>query len=227
MDRVTTEGRALTMPDDTPARADALAELPDAVLVTRLQAGDLDAFEALFRRHRALIHRTAYGLTGDAQVAEEVLQDTFVRAYRHRATLRTDVSPAPWLHRVALNLCYSRLARRRLPVDPIDDAAAGLRDHRPGPDAHAELAELRSVIRAGVADLPPKHRSVVVLYYLHGLSLAETADFLGVRLGTVKSRLHYALKGLRHRLAEPDGSGGSAVGVETAAGALVPRGDGR
>lgn len=146
--------------------------------------------------------RTAYGLTGDSQAAEEVLQDTFLRAYRHRATLRTDISPAAWLHRVAMNLCYSRLARRRLAIEPIDEVAVGVRDGAPGPEIHAERAELRASIRAGVAALPPKHRSVIVLYYLHELSLAETAAFLGLRLGTVKSRLHYALKGLQDRLGD-------------------------
>jgi RNA polymerase sigma-70 factor (ECF subfamily) len=83
----------------------ATGRLSDAELIRRVQADDLDAFEAFFERYRGLIHRTAYGLTGDVQVAEEILQDTFIRAYRHRATLRSDVSPIPWLHRVALNLC--------------------------------------------------------------------------------------------------------------------------
>lgn len=159
--------------------------------------------------------RTAYGLTGDAQAAEEVLQDTFLRAYRHRATLRTDISPAAWLHRVAMNLCYSRLARRRLAVEPIGEVASGVRDGAPGPEVHAEREELRASIRAGVAALPPKHRSVIVLYYLHEFSLAETAAFLGLRLGTVKSRLHYALKGLRERLDDAPGVATAAVPPES------------
>ena len=98
-----------------------------------MQADDLDAFEAFFARHRGLIERTAYALIGDRQAAEEVLQDTFLRAYRHRASLRTDVSPVPWLYRVALNLCYSRLARRRLHEEPIGETTAELRDHNPEP----------------------------------------------------------------------------------------------
>jgi RNA polymerase sigma-70 factor, ECF subfamily len=175
--------------------------MPDRELIVRIQGDDLDAFEVLFERYRGLIHRTAYGLTGDRQAAEEILQDTFMRAYRHRMSLRTDMSPVPWLHRVALNLCYSRLGRRRLPVEPIDDATHELRDVALEPADHVEREDLRRRIRQGVAALPPKHQSVVVLYYLHGMSLQETSDALGIALGTVKSRLHYALHALRQHLA--------------------------
>jgi RNA polymerase sigma-70 factor (ECF subfamily) len=165
-----------------------------------MQADDLDAFEAFFGRHRTLIYRTAYGLTGDRQAAEEVLQDTFARAYAHRATLLPNLSPVPWLHRVALNLCYSRLDRRRLKAEPIAESTAQLRDAAIEPAEQAEQQELRQIVREGIAALPTKHQSVVVLYYLNGLSLQETASSLGIAIGTVKSRLHYALANLRAHL---------------------------
>ena len=167
----------------------------------RVQADDLDAFEEFFARYRNPIFRTAYGLTGDRHAAEEILQDTFARAYRHRQTFHPGVSPLPWLHRVSLNLCYSRLSRRRLDARPIDEAAeTGVPDDRPLPAERAEQAELRQIVRDGIAALPEKHQSVVVLYYLHRLSLQETAQVLNIQLGTVKSRLHYALRGLRAHL---------------------------
>lgn len=172
----------------------------DRELILRFQRDDLDAFEAFFERYRALIFRTAYGLTGDRQAAEEILQDTFLRAHRHRHSLRTDVSPVPWLHRVALNLCYSRLGRRKLRVEPIGDTSQQIRDGSLGPADRAEREELRRSIHASIAALPAKHQSVVVLYYLHGMSLQETSAALGIALGTVKSRLHYALVGLRDHL---------------------------
>lgn len=177
------------------------ARAADRDLILRIQHDDLGAFESFFERHRALIHRTAYGLTGDRQAAEEILQDTFLRAYRHRHTLRTDVSPVPWLHRVALNLCYSRLGRRKLPMEPIGETTHEVHDASPGPADRAEHEELRQEILAGIAALPAKHQGVIVLYYLHGMSLQETSDALGIALGTVKSRLHYALGGLRRHLA--------------------------
>jgi RNA polymerase sigma-70 factor (ECF subfamily) len=200
--------------DPEASRLLAAGRPTDGELIRRFQADELDAFEAFFERYRGLIHRTAYGLTGDAGAAEEILQDTFIRAYRHRASLRTDVSPVPWLHRVALNLCYSRLGRRRLSVEPIGETAAQLREPGPEPAEHLEREELRQSIRRGVAALAPKHQGVVVLYYLHGMSLLETAEALGIALGTVKSRLHYALHALRGHLAaeRPETSGGQVAG---------------
>ncbi|HEY0442709.1 MAG TPA: RNA polymerase sigma factor [Candidatus Limnocylindrales bacterium] len=193
-------GEPTTNEDLSPEAAEP-GRSSDAELIIRMQADDLDAFETFFLRHRTLIYRTAYGLTGDRQAAEEVLQDTFARAYRHRATLLPELSPVPWLHRVALNLCYSRLDRRRLKAEPIVEATAALlRDGAVEPAERAERQELRAIVREGIAALPPKHQSVVVLYYLQGLSLQETASFLDVRLGTVKSRLHYALRSLRSHL---------------------------
>lgn len=205
--------------DSRASRLLAAGRPTDADLIRGIQADELDAFEAFFERYRSLIHRTAYGLTGDVQAAEEILQDTFIRAYRHRASLRTDVSPVPWLHRVALNLCYSRLGRRRLTVQPIGEMTTELREPGLEPAEHAEREELRRSIRTGVAALPPKHQSVVVLYYLHGMSLLETAEALGIALGTVKSRLHYALHALRgHLAAERPGAG-----ALTDVGVLAPR----
>ena len=183
----------------------------DREVLRRMQADELDAFEAFFERYRAPIFRTAYALTGDPAAAEEVLQDTFVRAYNRRAILRPDVSPLPWLHRVALNLCYTRLSRRRTPSEPISDESAGqLRDNSVEPARHAEQIELQGILHDGIAKLPLKHQSVVVLYYLHGLSLQETAAALDLRVGTVKSRLHYALRTLRIRLEQDDRFAGAA-----------------
>ena len=175
------------------------AQVPDGDLIRRLRADDLDAFHELFDRYRSSIYRTAYGLTGDPQAAEEILQDTFARAYARRAALRDDVSPLPWLHRVAVNLCFSR-RRRKQPATTVDEQVVQIEAPGVEPEALSEQKELRQIVRDGVAALPPKHQSVVVLYYLHGLSLQETATFLDIRLGTVKSRLHYALRGLRAHL---------------------------
>jgi RNA polymerase sigma-70 factor (ECF subfamily) len=204
------EGFALTANDGTGPERSGLIASSDRELLLRMQGDELDAFEAFFARYRTPIYRTAYGLTGDASAAEEVLQDTFARAYQRRATLRTDVSPLPWLHRVAVNLCYSRLSRRRPLQEPIADGAAlGLPDESIAPAERAEQTELRQIVRDGVAALPMKHQAVVVLYYLYGLSLQETATVLNVRLGTVKSRLHYALRALRTQLEGDNRFGGA------------------
>lgn len=195
----TGNGRIATNDDTAPSAESGLES--ELRLLRQMRDGDLDAFEAFFERYRTPVFRTAYGLTGDRHAAEEVLQDTFARAYSRRASLREDVSPLPWLHRVALNLCYSRLSRRRLRWEPISEAVVRLvHDVAIEPDDQAERAELRRIVREGIAALPPRHQAVVVLYYLHGLSLQEAATALDVPVGTVKSRLHYALRSLRVRL---------------------------
>jgi RNA polymerase sigma-70 factor (ECF subfamily) len=202
--------RTLTTNDAAGGATSRTFQASDAELLRRVQADDLDAFEEFFARYRSSIYRTAYGLTGDRQAAEEILQDTFARAYQRRHSLHPDVSPLPWLHRVSLNLCYSRLSRRRVKTDPINEATeSGHADDAPLPSDTAERNELRTIVRDGIAALPEKHRSVVVLYYLQRLSLQETAEVLGIQLGTVKSRLHYALRGLRDHLERDRRFGGA------------------
>lgn len=184
---------------------------PDADLIRRMaDDDDVDAFAALFERYRAPVYRIALAMTGDHGASEEVVMDTFGRAYAHRRRLRTDISPLPWLHRVAINLCYSRLGRRRLPSEPVTDLVAErLVDVTAGPAANAEWAELRGIVREGIAGLSEKHQAVVLLYYLEGKSLQETADELGLPLGTVKSRVHHALRDLRVRLSADRRFGGA------------------
>jgi RNA polymerase sigma-70 factor, ECF subfamily len=174
----------------------------DGDLIRRMaEDDDTDALTALFERYRVPVYRAALAVTGDPGVSEEVLMDTFGRAFLHRRRLRADVSPLPWLHKVAVNLCYSRLGRKRLPSSPVTDLVAErLVDASAGPAVNAEWSELRIIVREGIERLSDKHRDVVILYYLEGRSLQETADELGLPLGTVKSRLHHALRDLRGRL---------------------------
>ncbi len=184
---------------------------PDADLIRRMaEQDDVDAFATLFERYRVPVYRAALALTGDPCASEEVLMDTFGRAYTHRGRLRTDISPLPWLHKVALNLCYTRLGRRRLPSEPVTEIVAErLVDAGERPDASAEWTELRHIVREGIAGLSPKHQAVVILYYLEGRSLQETADALELPLGTVKSRVHHALRDLRIRLSADRRFGGA------------------
>ena len=169
-------------------------------MLRRVRRDDLEAFEVFTRRHRGSILRAAFALTGDRQLAEEVLQETYFRAFQHRATLRPDVSPLPWLHRVAMNLCYDALSRRRLPTTPASEVTLAIRDPSESPAERAEREELRVIVRQGILRLPEKHREILVLFYLDGRSLPEIAELLDLQLGTVKSRLHYALRGLRGQL---------------------------
>jgi RNA polymerase sigma-70 factor (ECF subfamily) len=173
-------------------------------LVERIQSGDLDAFEEFFNTYQRPVYATALAITRDPFLAEEILQDCFVTAYRVRDRLRRDVSPLPWLQRVATNLCYTRISRRRRTLaEPLTALIANLvADLTARPEQVAESREIIEVLQRGIDTLPPKQQTAIVLYYLHGYSLAEAAEIAECNIGTMKSRIHYALKALRSRLPE-------------------------
>jgi RNA polymerase sigma factor (sigma-70 family) len=170
-------------------------------LVERMQSGDLDAFEEFFNTYKRPVYTTALAITRDPFLAEEILQDCFVKAYRVRERLRTDVSPLPWLQRVTTNLCYSRIARRKATMEPLTALITNVvADLTSRPDQVAESREIIEVLQRGIDALPPKQQTAIILYYLHGYSLAEAAEIADCNVGTMKSRLHYALKALRSLL---------------------------
>ncbi len=173
---------------------------PDG-LIERMQADDLHAFEEFFNTYKRPVYTTALAITRDPFLAEEVLQDCFVKAYRVRDRLQPDRSPLPWLQRVAINLCYSRFSRRKALAEPITSIISNLVvDLGQRPDQIVESREILEVLQRGIDSLPPKQQTAVILYYLHGYSLAEAAEIAECNVGTMKSRLHYALKALRARL---------------------------
>jgi len=175
---------------------------PDG-LVERMQSGELDAFEEFFNTYKRPVYTTALAITRDPFLAEEILQDCFVKAYRVRHRLRRDVSPLPWLQRVTTNLCYSRISRRRAFAEPLTALITNLvADLTTRPDQVVESREIIEVLQRGIDALPPKQQTAIILYYLHGYSLAESAEIADCNVGTMKSRLHYALKALRARLPE-------------------------
>jgi RNA polymerase sigma-70 factor (ECF subfamily) len=174
----------------------------DRELVYAARDGDMGAFDALFYRYRDGIFRLGLAITKDPSAAEEIAVDTFARAHRALARLEPDDSLRPWLYRVAVNLSYNRRPRRSVVLSPLEDAMNDtLANEEGSPASLAEQAELRRLVLAAVDTLGPKHRLVVVLHYLNGLNLTEIAAVVDCPVGTVKSRLHYALRRLRTHLA--------------------------
>lgn len=171
-------------------------------LVERIQSGDMEAFEEFFNTYQRPVYGTALAITRDPFLAEEILQDCFVTAYRVRDRLRRDVSPLPWLQRVTTNLCYTRISRRRRTLaEPLTALIANVvADLTARPEQVAESREIIEVLQRGIDALPPKQQTAIILYYLHGYSLAESAEIADCNVGTMKSRLHYALKALRSLL---------------------------
>ncbi|MBN2305360.1 MAG: RNA polymerase sigma factor [Anaerolineae bacterium] len=176
---------------------------PDGELINRLQATDLDALGILFERYRARVYRTALAIVRDSAVAEDILQDCFLKVYANAGRIDTERPLAPWLYRVTVNLSYTWLSRgknRRTSLDNVIDRLVS--PMKQAPDQLTEQTELRQNVRKAIGDLNIDQRVVVVLYYLNGLGLQEIAEILDLPVGTVKSRLYYARENLRGTLGQ-------------------------
>ncbi len=173
----------------------------DVVLVQKALAGDLIAFEMLYKRYSSSVFRTIQAVVRNRSTAEDVLQECFVRFYNnlHRVDQTVD-SLAPWLHRIALNLSYNKVNRKKRIIFGLDFVTDFLESPRLTPDRVAEQDELKQAVWDAIAKLDDRYRVVVVLYYLEELSLTEIAQRLDIPKGTIKSRLFYARKSLRHAL---------------------------
>jgi len=183
----------------------AIAE--DGQRLQAIAAGDMGALEALFLKYQSSVYQTAMGVTRDPQIAEEVLQDTFFRLYRHAGRLDGSLPLAPWLYRVAINLCYNRLKGLRAWTDSFHELAERLfTPSSTSPERAAERNELQALVQSALAELDPKHRAVLVLYYLHDYAVHEIAEITNVPEGTVKSRLFHARKLLRQHLEQRYGA---------------------
>ena len=189
------------------ARGDAFEAEPrgDRELVHAARAGDAVAFDNLFYRYRDGIYRLGMAITKDPSAAEEIVIDTFARAHRAIERLEPDDSLRPWLYRVAVNLSYNRRPRKGVTFSSLDEGTENIAAESESPSEAAERTERRRVVLECVDSLGPKHKVVVVLHYLNGLNLAEIAEIVEVPVGTVKSRLHYALRKLRLQLSAHPG----------------------
>lgn len=159
-------------------------------------AGSEQQLMALMQRHKTALMRMAYMYLGDLSLAEEAVQDTFIKAYAHMDSFRGQASESTWLTRIAINTCkdmrrrsWFRLRKASVPMDAIPE------------QGQADTCPDDTVLQAVMA-LPPKDKQVILLRYYRGLSVAETAQALGIsascatsRLNRAKARLHTALKG--------------------------------
>ena len=182
----------------------AVEAADDATLIGRVLTGEREAFAAQYERHHLPLYRTALALTHERPVAEELLPEAFLRAYRHlgRVELPAGASLRPWLHRILINLAHDWSARQRRQPGVLESAAERLLTAAtPSPERQVEQRELERVVTLAVAGLPFRQRVVVVLYYLHDMDLTEIATTLGLPVGTVKSRLYYGRARLRRELA--------------------------
>jgi RNA polymerase sigma factor (sigma-70 family) len=165
-------------------------------------SGDQLSWEQIVTDHSARVYRLAYRLTGDRHDAEDLTQEVFVRVFRSLHTY-TPGTMGGWLHRITTNLFLDQARRKqRIRFDALtDEAAVKLPSALPTPDA-AQLDQMFDAdIEAALTSLAPDFRAAVVLCDVEGLSYEEIADVLGLKLGTVRSRIHRGRAQLRSALA--------------------------
>lgn len=175
-------------------------------LVSRTLDGDIDAFNSLYKRHHPRILATLIGRTRNRHDAEDLMQVTFLRAYRGLSGFRGDAAFSTWLMQIALNVCTTHLRAkqaRRSWQNTIEDPQLGYRDRweptgTERPDDALNRKECREMLEAGISGLPQQYRHAVRLRYVQDRSYAEISRELGVPMGTLKTWLHRA----RHQLQE-------------------------
>ncbi|MGE5673039.1 MAG: RNA polymerase sigma factor [Mycobacterium leprae] len=180
-------------------------------LIARCQSGDRVAFEELFHLYSDDVFRFAYLVVRDTPLAQDVVQESFLKVFRSIGNFQFRSSFKSWLYRVAVNEAITLLRRRKVKEDLAatpegqhgNVAISNTRDWQP--EEAALESEERRLLRWAIGQLDPVHRSVVVLKYFHDFSDTEIAAVIGCPPGTVKSRLHRARELLRNAMARQMG----------------------
>ena len=185
-------------------------EQDDEQLVLQARSGDQAAARALFDRYRELAYRIAYHQLGRAEEALDVVQEAFIKAFSGLSRLREPARFQAWFLRIVTNQARDsgRQVRRRDRLGLLASGTAARTDEEAAeaapqgmdtrtPGEQAEAGELAEGLRIGLADLDEDHRQVLLLVSQGGLSYREVAEVLGIPIGTVMSRLHYARRSLR------------------------------
>lgn len=184
-------------------------ELSEADLLDALRRGDRQAFAAVIDRCGDTVYHVAYRLLGSQEEAEDILQETFLQAFRHLKDFRGEARLCTWLYRIAYNLALMRLRRKEPEMISIDqpillendeEIPRELFDWCCLPEEELLRAELRSVLDEAIRNLPASLRTVFLLRDVEGLSTEEVAEILGISTDAVKTRLHRARLQLRERL---------------------------
>ncbi len=195
-----------------------MAKMPEVVmgkdesaLVTEAKAGSYAAFENLVNRYEKKIYRLGLNITGNPQDAEDVLQETFLKAFEHLPEFREDSRFYTWIVRIAVNEGLMKLRKRRSDKavsieDAIDEEGEVIprefADWKPNPEQTLAQAELQAILQSAAQSLPPTFRMVFLLRDVEELSTEETAQLLRLTEGAVKARLHRARLHLREELSK-------------------------
>jgi RNA polymerase sigma-70 factor (ECF subfamily) len=178
----------------------------DEQLVRKSQNDDERAFGELVSRYESKVYSLALKMLRNPEDAEDVLQDTFLRAYRGIKSFKGNSTFSTWVYRITANSALMRLRKRQLPTVSIDDAdereaPINIADWAPGPVEQMLNQETQAAMTEAIEALPPEFRQVFVLRDIEELSNAEVAEILDLSVAAVKSRLHRARLKVRNRLA--------------------------
>jgi RNA polymerase sigma-70 factor, ECF subfamily len=193
------------------AHAVAYEKLDDERLVELARAGEAAAFRLITQRNNRRLYRVARGILGDDAEAEDVVQETYLRAFENLAGFRSESNLTTWLTRIAINEALGRKRKRRpmldlKHLDMLDEQGETRVLIFPGvsagsnPEADASRAEVRRLLERAVDELPAAFRVVFVMREIEQMSVEETASCLGLREETVKTRVHRARRLLREAL---------------------------
>jgi RNA polymerase sigma-70 factor (ECF subfamily) len=199
----------------------------DAAAVTQVLAGDKDAFRVLVDRHSRTIFRVVYRMIGNAHDSEEIVQETFLRAYKSLANFELRSNFSTWLYRIAVNRSLDFLAARRVEMtnayeiadspDPEDTRQVQVPSARPGPDRVVISGEIKRKVAQAMSRLTPAERVAFIMRHMEGRSIEEISQALNLKTGAAKNCVFRAVHKLRHQLepfAEPGCAGTrSSVGV--------------
>jgi len=190
------------------AAATATAHQRDLDLVERHRYGDREAFAEVYRDYEQTVFNLALRMAGDPFDAADLTQEVFLRVYRHLGKFRGRSSLKTWIFRVALNHCRSRLGRRRPPDQPLTgpdgEEERQIADPQRGPEERAMAGDAARRVERALALLPLEFREAVVLRDLEDMAYDEIAEVLGVRIGTVRSRIARGRQRLRDALLEDE-----------------------
>ncbi len=180
--------------------------VPDDVLVERTLEGDTSAFSTLYDRYERPLFNFVYQYIGDYEAAQDIFQETMIRAYRKLSRYQVGTNFSAWIHRIAINLAKDEFKRRRRrPISNISESSESgdetdlfsmLAEEGPGPEKMLLDKDTARRVREGLSHLTHDHMQVILLYVFQGMAYKDIADTLGVPIGTVKSRMHYAVKEL-------------------------------
>ena len=181
----------------------------DLVIVRKIQAGDVDAFDSLIFKYRERVYSVIYNLTSNREDASDLTQETFIKAFQSINRFKGKSSFFTWLYRIALNTSLTHLRKNKLrrffsfekmvEEDHTEGFIENLKTESDS-DKAALMTELQERLNDAFQKLSVKHRTVITLFEIDGLSHKEIADIVGTSIGTVRSRLHYAKQFLQGEL---------------------------